>query len=119
MSDYTVQGRKDFESGIIDQAWKDEGFKEELLRDPRSVISREIGQHIPQNINIKVLEETSDTIYFVLPQSPLDKRAGLEGELTDEDLEAVAGGDCSWFNCSCGCSNTDVKVEPKEPTLQD
>ena len=43
------------------------------------------------------VEETPDTIYLVLPSaSPL---VGEDGELSDQDLEAVAGGSDTWLQC--------------------
>ena len=42
---------------------------------------------MPAGINVTVVEETADTLYLVLPHTV------AEGdELSDSDLEAVAGG---------------------------
>lgn len=49
--------------------------------------ARELGQQLPENLQIRVMEETSDTIYLALPRSPQ-----VTEELSDEALEAVAGG---------------------------
>jgi len=44
---------------------------------------------LPEAIRVVAVEETADTIYLVLPgASP----AGEGGELSDRELEAVAGG---------------------------
>lgn len=46
-----------------------------------------MGQQLPENLTIRVLEETSDTLYLALPKSPQ-----VTEELSDKALEAVAGG---------------------------
>ena len=81
-------GRKEAEARVIAKAWKDPKFRKALIRDPRSVLAKEFGVDIPADISIKVVEETADSLYLVLPATP----AGVKGELSDLDLEFVAGG---------------------------
>ncbi|MFN6487494.1 MULTISPECIES: NHLP leader peptide family RiPP precursor [unclassified Nostoc] len=81
------KGRREIESQLIAKAWKDETFKQELISNPKAVFARELGQELPENLKVKVLEETADTIYLALPRSPQ-----VSEELSDEALEAVAGG---------------------------
>jgi hypothetical protein len=60
-------------------------------------LEEELGTRLPEGIEIRAVEETADTIYLVLPRaSPL----GEGGELSDRELEALAGGLSSW-NESC------------------
>jgi hypothetical protein len=40
-----------------------------------------------------VVEETADTIYLVLPSAP---PIGEAGELSERQLEALAGGEVAW-----------------------
>lgn len=85
--------RKDLEAHLIARAWKDEAFKAELMRDPRAVLEREAsrlrpGTRLPDNLEIRVVEETPTTFVLVLPPKPL----GVHDELTERDLERVAGG---------------------------
>ncbi len=82
------QTRKDIEAHIIAQAWKDENYKQELLNNPRSIFEKEFGMKIPSQKRIEVLEEDFNTLYFVLPTSPDLSKI----ELSDEELEVVAGG---------------------------
>lgn len=84
-----LKSRLSIEGGLISKAWKDEAFKQELLSNPKAVISRELGTQIPDNVEVKVLEETPTSLYLALPVKP---SIGAEGELSDEELEAVAGG---------------------------
>ena len=89
MSEQTPQRtRKDIEAQIIAQAWKDEAYKKELFSNPKAVIEREFGVQLPAEVSLKVMEENPTNLYFVLPMRP-----DLSGaELSEEQLEAVAGG---------------------------
>ena len=79
--------RKDKEAEIIAKALKDAAFKQELLSNPKAAIEREVGQTLPPNIEIQVVEETPTTLYLVLPSTSTVPR-----ELSDQQLESVAGG---------------------------
>lgn len=83
MSELTVQEQ------VIVRAREDELFRRRLLADPRAVLAEEYNVHIPENVEVRVLEDTSGTISLVLPAA----EDALE-ELSDEELETVAGG--SW-----------------------
>ncbi len=84
------QTRHEFETQLIIKAWKDESFKQELISNPKAVYARELGQTIPEMPEITVLEESSNALYLVIPKKPVNVVASEE--LTDEALEAVAGG---------------------------
>lgn len=86
--------RRDFEARLIAKAWQDEKFREELKRDPRGVLSRELagvkeGAGIPGNVQIEVLEETPEKLYLVIPSNPL---ALLDAKLDESQLVGIAGG---------------------------
>ena len=52
-------------------------------------MEQEFGGRLPEDVEVRVAEESADTIYLVLPSaSPL----GEGVELSDQELEAVAGG---------------------------
>ena len=53
---------------MITRAWKDPAFKHELICSPKTVIEKEWGTAIPADIEIRVFEETAQTIYLVLPR---------------------------------------------------
>ncbi|GAA6615653.1 NHLP leader peptide family RiPP precursor [Scytonema sp. NUACC26] len=82
--------RQEFEADLVAKAWKDEAFKQELLTNPKATLSKEFGTSIPDNIQVRVLEENPNTLYLVLPVKPADLEG--EGELSENALEAVAGG---------------------------
>lgn len=55
---------------IIEKAWQDADFKKELLENPILAIEKAFQIVIPGNAEIKVLEETKDLGYLVIPLSP-------------------------------------------------
>jgi hypothetical protein len=111
MADQTA--REAFEARLIEKAWKDDAFRRALVRDPRGAVERELGGKLPAGLQVKVLAETPDTFYLVLPANPDRAPAG---QLTDQQLEAVAGGAWTDPTCaaSCGGSCTcDVSCAPR------
>ncbi|MFC1975627.1 NHLP leader peptide family RiPP precursor [Chloroflexota bacterium] len=80
--------RETVEMEIASKAWQDEEFLEELRTNPKAVIAKEYGVEIPDNVDLKVVEESLTELYIRIPPNPNDL------ELSDEQLEAVAGGEC-------------------------
>ncbi len=75
---------------IVARTAKDRVFREELLADPRRAIQDAFGIKIPLDFRIKFIERGPDVdALIVLP----DLEGGNTGdELSEADLEAVAGG---------------------------
>lgn len=69
---------------VIAKAMVDQIFRLRLMKNPREAL-KDHGIELPANINLKVLEETADTKYLVLP------REGA-GKLSEEDLKHIASG---------------------------
>ena len=72
---------------IAEQASKNPKYRESLLKDPRSLMAKQLGTNIPASTKIEVLQESPNTYYVVLPYVPKEGQ-----ELGDADLEKVAGG---------------------------
>jgi len=83
-SKLAVKTRKDLEVHLITRALKDEGFKHELLANPKALVEQELGTKLPEELEINVLEETEDTLYMVLPCNPY-------GGMSEEELQASLG----------------------------
>ena len=69
---------------LVAKAWEDEAFKADLLADPMRVF-KDNGIEVPHGIEIRMVENTADTMHFILPPEPSD-------ELSDEQLAGAAGG---------------------------
>jgi hypothetical protein len=82
-----LKQRKELEAQFIAKAWEDGKFKQELLSNPKATFAKAMGTTLPETLQIQVLEETPTTYYLVLP-----KNAAVSEELSDDALEAVAGG---------------------------
>jgi hypothetical protein len=95
MADQTT--RREFELQLIEKAWKDAAFRQALLTDPQGAVESELGAKLPAGLQVKVLAETPDTFYLVLPANPDRAPAG---QLTDQQLEAVAGGWTAQSDCA-------------------
>ena len=86
---------------------EDEDFRQGLLDDPKGTLEQELGGRLPEGVEVTAVEETADTIYLVLPSaSPVGEGA----ELSDQELEEVAGGATNieptclntWLGNTCG-----------------
>ena len=99
--------RRDVELQLIEKAWKEDAFRQALRSDPRGAVEKALGSKLPAGLQLKVVEETANTFYLVLPPNP-DRSA--DSQLSDQQLDAVAGGwtglGCqsnSVRDLSCGC----------------
>ncbi|MDB9405989.1 NHLP leader peptide family RiPP precursor [Microcystis aeruginosa CS-1036] len=77
---------------VISRAWKDEGFKQELLKNPKRTLTKELEITIPDSLDIQVISETPNALYLVLPIiSDQHTSKDLYDALSEGELEAVAG----------------------------
>ena len=110
VTDAAGGGREEMERRIVQRSLEDDAFRQQLLEDPKGTVERELGTPLPEGVEVRAVEETADTVFLVLPStSPL----GEGVELSDSELESVAGGD--WVatntcgesgntcNYTCGC----------------
>jgi hypothetical protein len=82
--------RSELERTIVERSLEDEDFRRRLLENPKGTVDREMGIRLPEYIEVRAVEESTDTIYLVLPSVSVVGSGG--GELSDQDLDAVAGG---------------------------
>ena len=79
--------KRDLEVALVEKCWKDPEFKKQILADPKGMLERFVGKNLPGELKIFVHEENAETLHFSLPPAPTNAT-----ELSDEDLEKVAGG---------------------------
>ena len=70
---------------LVAQSWKDEKLRQRLLEEPAAVL-KENGVEVPEGATIKTFEDDGSTIILPVAQAPAEK------ELSEEQLESVAGG---------------------------
>ena len=82
-----AMSRREMDALIIQRAWKDEAFRAAFMADPTALSDKYPVQKLPAEINLVALAEDDKTIHFVIPPKPANA-----DQLSDEDLEKVAGG---------------------------
>jgi hypothetical protein len=60
------------------------------MEDPKGTLEQELGRRLREEVQVRAVEETADTIYLVLPSASIAGREG--GALSEQELESVAGG---------------------------
>jgi Nitrile hydratase, alpha chain len=87
---------------LIQRSMEDEDFRQRLLDDPKGTLEQELGDRLPEGVEVRAVEESQQTVYLVLPGA---SALGEGEELSDRELEAVAGGDFTDVTCwgnTCG-----------------
>ena len=88
-------GRQEIERRIVQRSIEDEDFRQRLIEDPKGAVEQELGTRLPEGVRVVAVEESAETIYLVLPSTSMAGREG--GELSDLELEKVAGGVEGWI----------------------
>jgi hypothetical protein len=83
------KNRHDLEQKIVALAWKDDDFRKAFLADPKGQFEARLGTALPPGLKIAAHQEDENHLHFVIPVKPAVANLG---ELSDADLEKVAGG---------------------------
>ncbi len=78
---------------LTQKSWKDSEFKKEYIANPVKVLSEEYGKEFiaPEKQELVVEDQTDESIIYInIPRVP---QAIDDFQLTDEQLECVAGGE--------------------------
>lgn len=79
----------------------DAQFRARALGDPNGVLSELLGRPLPEGFKVNLADNKGADLSIVLPDLVVQ---GAE-ELTDADLESVAGGRCA-ASCAASCAVT-------------
>ena len=106
---------------IVKRATTDAEFRQLFLSNPAAAVKEATGRELPEGFSLRVVENKGADLTVVLPDAP------VTSELSDAELEAVAGGHkCGAGTCgvsaicgvtepcavSCGQSKVDI-ANPK------
>jgi hypothetical protein len=80
--------RHDLEAKIVKRCWENETFRKEFTADPAGAVVKYLEVPAVSVPKIVIHEETAGSWHIVLPSRPANA-----GELSQVDLERVAGGD--------------------------
>jgi hypothetical protein len=81
--------RVEVERRLIQRSLQDEEFRQRLIADPKGTVEQELETQLPEDVEVRAVEESAQTIYLVLPSA---SAVGEGVELSDQQLEDVAGG---------------------------
>ena len=70
--------------GLPPNWYKQPAYRSRMVREPRKVLREDFGYDVPDPVEIRVWDSSSEMRYWVLPQRP----AGSEG-LSEKDLAAL------------------------------
>jgi hypothetical protein len=87
---------------VIKRAVVDHDFRQLAVRDSEAAIAEVSGKKLPQGISIQFVDNYKKRIKTIALPDPVENPQ----ELTDEELEQVAGGG----GCSCGDTVGKLKV---------
>ena len=80
----------DLQAKIAKKIWTDPAFEAEFMTDPKAAFERYRGEELPAELKIHAHYNTASELHFVIPKRT---PTAMSDELTDEDLERVAGGE--------------------------
>lgn len=89
MSENQAEIIKQMHDHVVIKALQDPAFRTALVANPRATVEKEFNITLPADFKLNVIESPANTLSVVLPRV---SAVAADGELSDSDLEAVAGG---------------------------
>ncbi|MDP4676568.1 MAG: NHLP leader peptide family RiPP precursor [Candidatus Nanopelagicales bacterium] len=73
----------DLVAAVVEKAGNDATFRAALIADPKGALAESFGVKVPDNLNVRVVEEGASEVVVVLPATgsgiSLDELAGVAG----------------------------------------
>lgn len=82
----TTEGLKtqeEFRAALLAKAAADDGFRAQLVDDPKAAIKEALGMDLPDSVSVQVHEESPLSAHLVLPP---------KASLSEADLEVITAG---------------------------
>jgi hypothetical protein len=89
---------------IIGRAWIDPEFKQRLVLAPKAALA-EMGFAFPDNVDVRVVENSADKVYLTLPVAPWSE--AVRDEEMDPLMQAPTATAC-WKSYSACCAHPEV-----------
>lgn len=88
------QGLQVFQD-IIERVWEDPAYKREFISNPQATIESFIGTKLtlPEGVRIVVRDQSDESCTYLNITHKHSQEELMEMELTDEQLETIAGGE--------------------------
>jgi hypothetical protein len=77
--------RQDLEAEIIQKAWVDESFREDLKRNAKSIYTQDFSGELPKGAELRIVEEDERHLYLVIPDEAPDARQVELSERSSRD----------------------------------
>lgn len=93
---------------LLSKASEDDAFREALIKDPKGTLQTCLGTSLPEDLTINVVTSKANELTLVIPPK-------LTDELSDDALDAVAGGSkgsnifFSFYTFGVGCAASAIK----------
>jgi hypothetical protein len=65
------------ENKIKDKAVEDKDFRKSLIANPKDAIKKQMNVNVPDDIEIRVVEDSAKTVYLVLPPANGEESVGM------------------------------------------
>jgi hypothetical protein len=86
----TLRTRRAIEESLVTRALRDEDFRREFVLTPRAVVGRELGALMDSALSVEVLDESTGTVFVVVPRNPYEHLDGDQLKELGLTLEDVA-----------------------------
>ncbi|MEM8960968.1 MAG: hypothetical protein AAGD38_05780 [Acidobacteriota bacterium] len=100
-TEWTQEENRKVMAEVARRSATDPEFRALCFADPSAAIAQVAGRPVPEGVNIRFIDNQGADLTVVLPDP-----VKAEGELSDEELEEVAGGSRCAGTCLLSCAVT-------------